>query len=102
MGYGRAEKACSAYKFWPANPGLCGRCAWTEGEHQEIAMKPHQQRVVDEMKELNIKRDKLTEFIKGDLFKTLDDGEQSRLNRQLFVMGEYAGILAERIVHFSA
>jgi hypothetical protein len=63
-------------------------------------MQPHQQRVVDEKQELDIKRDKLTEFLKGDLFRSLPEDEQVRLSKQLTVMGEYSGILAERIVHF--
>lgn len=63
-------------------------------------MQPHQQRVVEERKELDIKRDKLTEFLKGDFFRTLPADEQERLNRQLAIMDSYSGVLAERIVHF--
>lgn len=63
-------------------------------------MQPHQQRVVDELNELNLKRDKLTEFLKGDMFKSIDEHEQTRLIKQSLVMEDYASILAERIVNF--
>ena len=64
-------------------------------------MHEFQKRVVEEKKELDIKRDKLTEFLKGDTFKNLSEEEQDRLNRQLLVMEEYSNILAERIVNFN-
>lgn len=63
-------------------------------------MAPHQQRVVAEREELVHKYEKLTEFLKGDIFKTLSEDEQWRLRRQHTAMGEYVSILAERIVHF--
>ena len=65
-------------------------------------MQPHQQRVVDEKSELDLKRDRLTEFLKGKIFQTLPADEQERLIRQLDIMGDYSGVLAERIVHFPA
>jgi hypothetical protein len=65
-------------------------------------MQPHQQRVVDEKAELDLNRDRLTEFLKGKIFQTLPSDEQERLTRQLGIMGEYSGILAEHIVHFPA
>ena len=63
-------------------------------------MAPHQQRVVAEREELVHKIDKLTEFLKGDTFKSLPADEQDRLNRQLAIMEQYSNVLAERIVHF--
>jgi len=63
-------------------------------------MQPHQQRVVDEKQELDTKLDKLTVFLKGDLFESLPDDEQDRLAKQLGIMSEYSNILAERIAHF--
>lgn len=65
-------------------------------------MQPHQQRVVDEKSDLDLKRDKLTEFLKGDFSKTLPADEQERLNRQLGIMEMYSDVLAERIVYFPA
>lgn len=64
-------------------------------------MKDFQQRVIDEKKELDIKRDKLTEFLKGEIFHSLPNDEQSRLSHQAKVMEDYSNILAERIVHFA-
>jgi hypothetical protein len=63
-------------------------------------MAPHQQRVVTEREELIHKLDKLTEFLKGDFFKTLPTDEQERLTRQHGIMEQYSNVLAERIVHF--
>ena len=63
-------------------------------------MEAYQQRVVEEKRELDTKRDKLAEFLKSpNRIKVLMD-EQGRLNRQLAVMEVYSVILAERIVHF--
>jgi glycerol-3-phosphate O-acyltransferase len=64
------------------------------------SMAPHQQRVVTEREELVHKLDKLTEFLKGDLFRSLSTDEQERLQRQHRIMTEYSSVLAERINHF--
>ena len=63
-------------------------------------MAPHQQRVVTEREELVHKLDKLIEFLKGDMFRSLPADEQERLTRQSAIMEQYSGVLAERIVHF--
>jgi len=65
-------------------------------------MKPHQERVVAEKNELDAKREKLTTFLGGDVCRTLDKMEQSRLNRQLEAMTLYSNILGERIAAFAA
>jgi hypothetical protein len=65
-------------------------------------MQPHQQRVVDEKAELDLKRDRLTEFLKGNIFASLAVDEQERLKRQLGIMELYSGVLAERIANFPA
>ena len=62
--------------------------------------QPHQMRVIEERRELNVKLDKLVEFLKGTIFQSLPTDEQERLSRQCGVMQEYSNILAERIVHF--
>lgn len=64
-------------------------------------MKPHQERVVTEKNELDEKRGKLTAFIGGETYRTLDQVEQSRLNRQLEAMTLYSNILGERIAAFA-
>jgi len=64
-------------------------------------MQPHQQRVIDEAIELNIKLEKLDPFIKNNpIFKTLDIREQQRLTLQFIVMMNYLIILIERIEQF--
>lgn len=63
-------------------------------------LQPHQQRVVDEKAELDSKRDRLTEFLKGPIFRSLPEDEQERLSRQASIMEQYSGVLAERIVNF--
>ena len=62
---------------------------------------PHQQRVLDEKQELDIRITKLDEFIQRNaLFHGLPVSERSRLKRQLDVMQELSTILAERIESF--
>lgn len=82
----------------------CGHCADRDDENDDEpidAMQPHQQRVIDEKRELDEKRQKLTTFIGGDVYRTLDKVEQSRLNRQLEAMTLYSNVLKERIAAFA-
>lgn len=65
-----------------------------------MTLQPHQQRVVDEYDELCAKLDKLTKFIKGEVFKTVEPEEQTRLERQQAAMASYALILLHRIEAF--
>jgi hypothetical protein len=66
-------------------------------------MQPHQQRVVDEKKELDGKVDKLKAFIEtSPTFKGLPADERGRLGRQFDVMAEYSSILSQRIAAFPA
>jgi hypothetical protein len=67
-------------------------------EHK--TMQLHQQRVVDEKKELDVKLEKLSAFIQGPIFQTLKSDEQERLTRQSKLMDQYSGVLAERIEAF--
>lgn len=64
---------------------------------EESFMQPHMEHVVEEKRELDEKREKLTSFIAGEVFGTLNGAEQSRLTRQLAVMTDYSEILRERI-----
>lgn len=61
---------------------------------------PHQQRVVDEQKELDDKRSKLTVFIGSPVFATLNDNERRLLTEQCNVMTSYHCILTSRILAF--
>ena len=63
-------------------------------------MKPYQERVVDEKRDLDEKLSKLAAFGTTPLFTALTPDEQGRLNRQHTVMEEYSRILGERIAAF--
>lgn len=63
-------------------------------------LQPHEQRVVDEKKELDEKLTKLNAFFSGSIFQTLPQDEQGRLKLQSEVMERYSNILQERITHF--
>ncbi|MEN2432191.1 DUF2829 domain-containing protein [Comamonas sp. F1-6] len=62
---------------------------------------PHQQRVLDEKQDTDIRITRLDEFIlRNALFRQLDPDEQARMRRQLDVMRELSVILGERISAF--
>lgn len=63
-------------------------------------MKPYQQRVVQEKSDLDEKLERLRVFIGTDEFDALDHAEQQRLEKQLWAMRDYSGILNERIAAF--
>lgn len=63
-------------------------------------MLPHQQRVVDEKGDLDEKIEKLSRFIDGETFLTLDMAERTRLETQRIAMRTYSAILQERIDAF--
>lgn len=63
-------------------------------------LKPHQERVVYEKEELDKKREKLKEFINGEVFKTLEQAEQFRLSAQIEIMTQYSNVLDDRINAF--
>jgi len=65
-----------------------------------MGLQPHQQRVVDEKKELDDKRGKLIVFFNTPIFAALEQSEKDRLSVQLGVMGVYSEILAQRIAAF--
>ncbi len=67
-----------------------------------MSLAPHQQRVVDEKADLDVKLAKLHDFIQENpIFKTLSVDEQKRLQRQDLVLAEYSAILGERIAAFT-
>lgn len=64
-------------------------------------MQPHQQRVVDEKTDLDIKLSALNSFMNGDKFHVLcDEPERIRLIEQSNAMTKYSKILGERIACF--
>lgn len=65
-------------------------------------LEPHQERVVQEKKELAVKLSALEAFIDASpIFQELDKKEQYRLIRQSIVMNDYLNILNERIFSFT-
>jgi hypothetical protein len=68
-----------------------------------VSLQPHQQRVVDELAELDTRITKLAVFInESPIFGGLDVEEKGRLFRQTAHMHNYALVLRERIAAFSA
>lgn len=67
---------------------------------ETTALKPFQQRVIDEHAELSDKLDKLIAFIGTQTYLDLPAPERDRLWRQSIAMGEYLSILAQRIAAF--
>lgn len=67
-----------------------------------MELRPHQQRVVDEKRELDEKREKLGAFKHTPVFEKLPRQEQERLNTQAHIMTMYSAVLGERIAAFTA
>lgn len=65
-------------------------------------LAPHQQRVLDEKRELDERLAKLEAFILDNpAWKALDKGEKDRLNLQAQAMTQYSKVLDERIAAFN-
>jgi hypothetical protein len=69
--------------------------------HEVHALRPYQQRVVDERAELDVRREKFENFISGSMWQTLPIEEQDRQVRQLRAMDLYSDVLRERIEAFA-
>jgi hypothetical protein len=68
---------------------------------QRRNMQAHQERVVAELKDLTVKREKLGAFLAGNPnLASVPKDEQARLRRQFDIMVSYEGVLQERIDHF--
>ena len=69
--------------------------------YESTAMPPHQQRVINEKRELDDRAMKLSDFIGlNATFATLDAAEQERMKEQCKIMWEYSEILGKRIAAF--
>jgi hypothetical protein len=65
-------------------------------------MLPHQQRVVDEKNELDVKAKALSNFIGNNpAFDGIDAEEQERMKEQCEIMWQYSEILGKRIAAFA-
>lgn len=93
----------------PNDPRHAGYISWSprdvfERSYKELPVStvpPHQQRVLDEKQELDIRITKLDEFIqRNPLFSNLPEAERARMKRQADVMFELSSILGERIANF--
>ena len=68
---------------------------------EPASLQPHQQRVVEEKTELDVKANALSQFIgHSPIFEKLDPSEQERLKSQNDVMWQYSEILSARIAAF--
>ena len=68
----------------------------------EKNIPPHQERVINELKELELKITNLTSFITSStIYPTLDVKDQALLSNQKDKMIEYSNILKERILSFA-
>ena len=68
----------------------------------EKNIPPHQERVINELKELELKITNLTSFITSStIYPTLDVKEQTLLSNQKDKMIEYSNVLKERILSFA-
>lgn len=64
-------------------------------------MQPHQQRVVDEKRELDERLSSLQKFVDASpIFEGLPEDKQDRLVRQRVAMTQYSEVLGERIAAF--
>lgn len=63
-------------------------------------MLPHQERVVEEKKQVSERLSSLLNFFQTSLFASLDEAEQMRLRNQARFMDGYAAVLEDRIRAF--
>lgn len=66
----------------------------------ETNLQPYQQRVIDEKAELDVKIQKLTEFLSSDKSESVEADEKDRMKWQLDIMEDYSEVLGERIANF--
>lgn len=65
-----------------------------------MQLQPYQQRVMQEKKELDEKRQGLLAFLRTQTYNDLGLAERDRLTIQSNIMGLYSEILRQRIVAF--
>ena len=67
----------------------------------ENTLKPHEQRVIEEKRDLSEKIVKLNSFTDGENFGGLPRSQRESLRKQLDIMRQYEQVLHERICLFS-
>lgn len=65
-----------------------------------MELQPHQQRAINERVELEIKIEKLAQFINGSVFNALSNNDKLILRLQCAAMVMYSSILETRIETF--
>lgn len=65
-----------------------------------MILQPHQQRVVDEKRDLDVKRTALGAFFNTQIFSSLPEDERERMHRQADAMDAYSIALGDRINAF--
>jgi hypothetical protein len=60
----------------------------------------YQERVIEEKRELDVKRENLERFINGAIFLSLPPDEQERLRSQRYFMNGYSEVLGRIIEAF--
>lgn len=63
-------------------------------------MKDYQQRLIDEKAEIDVRTEKLREFMEGDIFDSIDYSQQDLYRVQLCAMETYRLCLGLRIANF--
>lgn len=63
-------------------------------------MEAHQERVIEEKRELDERLEKLNNFFNTQTFKDLHPLEKERMRKQIDYMNGYSRILGERITAF--
>jgi hypothetical protein len=88
-------------EFYPCKPDIFAATYEPVSEVPVSDMPPHQQRVIDEKRELDEKATKLSNFIGlNPIFGNIDPVEQERLKEQCEIMWQYSEILGKRIAAF--
>jgi hypothetical protein len=67
----------------------------------KVSVLPHQQRVIDEHQELQVRVEALELFLPTELFASIEQDEQGRIKAQLSCMRGYLYILGLRIDAFT-
>ena len=62
-----------------------------------MAIQPHQQRVIDEKEDLDVKIEKLSAFTRSQAFENVPMAERHLLREQLMHMERYSATLGARI-----
>ncbi len=65
-------------------------------------MADYMDRVIEEKRELDAKRSKLSAFLDGEIYLTLDEAEQDLLVEQMILMKMYSEVLGQRIARWAA